>query len=113
VLHCGGGNGPIDMGERTRAKMIEWVEHGVAPGALVATRPGETGVRQFLICPYPDVAVFNGAPSSNSDPMAGYMFSDPAFNAGNWSCRPPGAATHADAGRIEAPPWSLARLDRR
>jgi hypothetical protein len=109
VLHCGGGNGPTDMGAKTRAKMIEWVEHGVPPGPFVATRPTDTGVRQFLICPFPQIAVYAGAPAAGSDPMARYMAADPAFNASNWSCKPPGESARADE-RLSLSPGGLARL---
>ncbi|MDB5424923.1 MAG: hypothetical protein JWQ29_2339 [Phenylobacterium sp.] len=91
VLHCGGGTGPVDMGARTRAKMVDWVEHGVEPGALVATRTVQPGgqTRQFLVCPYPMVAVFAGASETTQDPTAALMSGKLAYNASNWSCRAP------------------------
>jgi len=57
--HCGGGDGPntFDM-ERALA---DWVEHGVAPAAVIAThhRPGGVPDRERPICPYPETAVYN------------------------------------------------------
>jgi len=99
--HCVGGVGPQDAVDQFLDAMIGWVEHGTAPGALVAHRgdarlelifanpgsgklevaqvapsPGEP--RDFLLCPYPQVAVFDKAAASE-DKRA-------VFDARNWQC---------------------------
>ena len=96
--HCGGGTGPQDAPDVLMKDLIAWVETGRAPGAVVAHRgeraqqmfvdpaakgqPGSAGVvvpvavgsaRDFLLCPHPKSARFNGRPGGESD-------------AANWSC---------------------------
>jgi hypothetical protein len=59
MQHCGGGPGPnsFDMN-----KPIEtWVEQGVPPGPIVATKPG----RSRPLCPYPEVARWKGSGSTD------------------------------------------------
>ncbi len=59
VQHCGGGPGPnsFDMNK----PMETWVEQGVAPGPIVATRQG----RSRPLCPYPEVARWKGSGSTD------------------------------------------------
>jgi pimeloyl-ACP methyl ester carboxylesterase len=86
VLHCVGGTGPSDMGSRALDKMVDWVEKGIAPEAIVANRTIERGqVRQFLTCAYPKAAVFRPQELPKGDPMAP-LRGDPAFDASNWRC---------------------------
>jgi feruloyl esterase len=86
VLHCSGGTGPTDMGAQTLQKMVEWVEKGLAPEAIVANRTVERGqVRQFLSCAYPKVAVYHGNELAKNDPMAP-LRGDPAYDANNYRC---------------------------
>lgn len=83
MLHCSGGTGPDDAPDRLLLELINWTEKGAKPGAVVAARgvekaqplfskPGEAlaGVkihkakgdaREFLLCPYPQKAKFDGA----------------------------------------------------
>jgi feruloyl esterase len=97
MAHCGGGTGPQDTPDKLLEAMIDWVEKGKAPDAVVAHRgdrakplfadpttgtvsgvvvPPATGEpRDFLLCPYPQVAKFNGKQGGE-------------FEAANWSCRP-------------------------
>lgn len=74
--HCGGGDGPntFDM-ERALA---DWVEHGVAPAAVVARHQGAGGVpgRERPICPFPESAVYDG---DGDGPSRG----------NSWRCRNP------------------------
>jgi feruloyl esterase len=79
VAHCGGGTGPNAIGggapEPTAAlrdpehhvvsAVIKWVEQGVAPEKIVATRfgTGNSIVRQRPVCAYPAQAVYNGSGS--------------------------------------------------
>jgi feruloyl esterase len=60
--HCGGGEGPssFDM----LSALERWVEQGVAPDQIVASRvvDGRT-IRTRPLCPYPQVAVYKGSGS--------------------------------------------------
>jgi feruloyl esterase len=64
MAHCGGGTGPntFDM----QAALEQWVERGVAPERIVATR-SVAGVVDRLrpLCPYPQVAVYKGRGDTN------------------------------------------------
>jgi hypothetical protein len=91
--HCGGGTGsdPTDIGERLRPgqdaahsvirALERWVEVGVAPLEIVATRyqveddPASGIVRRRPICPYPSAARWDG--HGNRDDALAY------------SCEPP------------------------
>src|SRR5882762_4545549 len=91
VSHCGGGTGPSSIGggapEPTAAfrnaehhvvsAVIKWVEEGVAPEKIIATRFDASGavVRQRPVCPYPAQAAYNGSGDIN--------------NADNFSCATP------------------------
>ena len=74
MAHCSGGTGPnaFDM----QAALEQWVERGVAPDAVVATR-AINGIVDRLrpLCPYPKVAVYRGSGDTN--------------DAANFSCREP------------------------
>ena len=96
--HCGGGTGPQDAPDMMLQSLVEWVEKGEKPAQIVAHRGGRTnnlfvdpntgtvsGVivppsvgddRDFLLCPHPEVAKFNGAEGEEAD-------------AANWSCSKP------------------------
>ncbi len=77
VGHCGGGTGPSAIGggftEPAKAQRVpeshvvsalaRWVEQGVAPDAIVATRYAADGTsitRQRPVCAYPRAAVYRG-----------------------------------------------------
>lgn len=82
VGHCGGSTGPGAIGggapeppkayrnAETHAvgAVIRWVEQGVAPEKIVASRFDATGalVRQRPVCPYPAQAVYRGSGSIDS-----------------------------------------------
>jgi feruloyl esterase len=74
MAHCAGGTGPntFDM----QAALEQWVEGGVAPDRVVASR-AVNGVVDRLrpLCPYPQVAVYNGSGDTN--------------DAANFTCRDP------------------------
>lgn len=99
--HCGGGTGPDDGADRMLQALIEWVESGKAPQGIVMHRgadraqmvfaqakgsttagvsvPESTGrSRDFLVCPFPMVSIFD-----RTKAMPGAV-----FDARNWSCRP-------------------------
>jgi feruloyl esterase len=64
MTHCSGGTGPntFDM----QAALEQWVERGVAPDRVVATR-SVSGVvdRSRPLCVYPKVAVYSGTGDTN------------------------------------------------
>jgi tannase/feruloyl esterase len=65
--HCSGGTGPntFDM----QAALETWIERGVAPDRIIATR-SINGVadRTRPLCPYPQVAVYSGKGDTNEAP---------------------------------------------
>ena len=67
VNHCRGGNGPIPDEYDMLSKVVEWVEKGEAPEALVGTHRTTSGVvdRTMPICPYPQVARYDGKGDPN------------------------------------------------
>ena len=76
MAHCGGGPGPntFDM----QAALEQWVERGVAPDQILATR-SVNGVVDRLrpLCAYPKIAAYKGTGDTN--------------DAANFECRDPGA----------------------
>jgi hypothetical protein len=63
MLHCEGGRGPNVL--ETRAAITAWVEHGIAPDRVLATKyvdddPGKAVVRTRPLCPYPQRAEWDG-----------------------------------------------------
>jgi Tannase and feruloyl esterase len=74
MAHCGGGSGPnaFDM----QAALEQWVERGIAPERIVATR-GINGVVDRLrpLCPYPQVAAYKGEGDTND--AANFVCRDP------------------------------------
>jgi feruloyl esterase len=69
VLHCGGGPGPNSFDFLT--PLVRWVEQGVAPERVVATKyvgddPSKGVQMTRPICPFPKFAQFTGRGSSNA-----------------------------------------------
>lgn len=65
--HCGGGPGP-NTWDRL-APLVEWVERGNAPGALIATHSTRGIVdNERPIYPYPDQAMYTGPAGGRDDP---------------------------------------------
>jgi hypothetical protein len=60
MAHCGGGVGHSSVDWLT--PLVNWVENGVAPHAIVGSRGTSTRPH----CPYPEEAVYNGAGDPNS-----------------------------------------------
>ena len=56
VLHCGGGPGPDKFDALTAVE--RWVEHGVAPDSLIATKTDSPLSRP--LCPYPELPRYKG-----------------------------------------------------
>ena len=71
--HCGGGEGPNQFD--AMGALADWVEKGKAPERLVASRGTGDAVRTRPLCPYPQVAVYRGAGSTD--------------DARNFSCKAP------------------------
>jgi len=76
AYYCGGLTVPLGDAEHDLSAALErWVEEGIAPGTIVATKPveilkpeaGASMVRP--LCPYPRAAVFKGG-GSPDDPLA-------------------------------------------
>jgi feruloyl esterase len=76
MQHCGGGAGVTNFGGGTPAgdrfhdvdaALEAWVEHGQAPGQIIATKYGAGGavVRTRPLCPYPAVATWKGTGSTD------------------------------------------------
>lgn len=64
VGHCGGGDGPSPVG--LFEQVVSWVEKGVAPSTVPATRRREDGtVMSRPLCPYPTVARWTGRGSTD------------------------------------------------
>ena len=70
MQHCGGGPGP-DASERQEQSALEqWVETGVAPSTIVASRnvkdsSGKETRMARPLCPYPQVAKYKGTGDTN------------------------------------------------
>jgi hypothetical protein len=73
VGHCGGGPGP--QPQRPFDAVVNWVEKGIAPDSIPASKPSSGGTQTRPLCPYPAVARWSGAGSSD--------------DAANFSCAAP------------------------
>ena len=74
VFHCGGGPG-CDSAPRLGA-LIDWVERGVAPARITASKfDGTKLVRTRPLCVFPQVARYNG--SGSTDEAANFTCADP------------------------------------
>jgi feruloyl esterase len=64
MAHCSGGTGPNTFD--AQGALEQWVERGVAPDRIIATRE-INGVADRLrpLCPYPQVAVYKGTGDTN------------------------------------------------
>jgi len=71
MAHCGGGTGHANVDWLT--PLVNWVENGVAPHAIVGTRASDGSTRPH--CPYPQAAIYDGT-------------GDPA-DAASYSCGTP------------------------
>jgi feruloyl esterase len=71
LQHCYGGPGPNTFGGPMTAALERWVEEGVAPAAIIATKyktdgdPASGVVRTRPLCPYPQVARYKGTGKTN------------------------------------------------
>ena len=63
MMHCGGGDGPNQF--NAMAALERWREANVAPTQILATHVANGAVDNARpLCPYPQVAVYNGAGSA-------------------------------------------------
>jgi feruloyl esterase len=79
MQHCGGGAGPNLFGQQgvpktdpqhdIDAALEAWVEQGAAPGSIIASKADRQGatVRTRPLCPYPQIAKWKGAGSTDDD----------------------------------------------
>jgi hypothetical protein len=77
MQHCGGGPGPDSFGDAPSgtkedpqhsmsAALERWVEAGIAPDKIIATKyAGKDVVRTRPLCPYPKVARYLGTGSTD------------------------------------------------
>ena len=64
MTHCAGGEGPNAFDKV--AVLEQWVEHGQAPARIVASHSADGKIdRTRPLCPYPQVASYNGSGSIN------------------------------------------------
>lgn len=74
VFHCSGGPGPDRANLMTT--LVRWVEQGTAPDRIVASkRQGDKETRTRPLCPYPQVAKYDGRGSM--DDAASFSCSAP------------------------------------
>jgi len=71
--HCGGGEGPNSFDMMTALE--QWVEKGVAPDRIIASREANGATRTRPLCPYPQLATYSGTGSTD--------------DAANFVCRVP------------------------
>jgi len=67
VFHCGGGPGPDVVNANLLTALEEWVEHGLTPERIIATKNNSPLARP--LCPYPKLARYVGSGSTN-DPAS-------------------------------------------
>jgi feruloyl esterase len=66
MTHCGGGPGPSPNMVDIQVALEQWVEHGIAPERIIATRSLNGIVdRTRPLCPYPQIATYTGSGDTN------------------------------------------------
>ena len=76
MAHCAGGEGPNNFDELSAIE--QWVEQGKAPDQIIAAHSANGKIdRTRPLCPYPQIAVYKGAGSTDE--------------AANFSCKSPQA----------------------
>jgi feruloyl esterase len=71
LYHCTGGPGPTSFLDESLRALQQWVEAGTAPSSILATKyvdgDAKKGVAfQRPLCPYPQVAIYNGSGDVNA-----------------------------------------------
>jgi feruloyl esterase len=85
VGHCGGGDGPspVDLFET----LVNWVEKGVAPETIPASRRRENGtVMSRPLCAYPNVAKWTG--TGSTDEAANFVCVDGQQRSADFTVAP-------------------------
>ncbi len=63
--HCGGGEGPNVFD--TLTALEQWIEHGAVPREIIASQAANgSATRTRPLCPYPQVAKYNGTGSTDA-----------------------------------------------
>jgi feruloyl esterase len=78
MAHCAGGPGATHFD--ALGAVVDWVEHGIAPGKIIASKlpPSESGGAANLqrpLCPYPRVAQYQESGSVND--ASSFVCTDP------------------------------------
>jgi len=63
VGHCGGGNGP--QPQNLFQSVVDWVEKGIAPDRIIASKAVTGGTQTRPLCPYPSAAKYVGSGSTD------------------------------------------------
>lgn len=81
--HCTGGPGPQPEYLSWLDALVQWVEQGEAPGPIIGrslpAEGQERTINERPLCPYPQRAVYTGAPDTRNDPES--------WVAGNFACQ--------------------------
>ena len=86
VGHCAGGDGPNPVG--VFEAMVDWVEKGVAPNTLSASRTRQDGtVLSRPLCPYPTTAKWTG--KGSTDEAANFTCVDGQQQGSDFTVAPP------------------------
>jgi feruloyl esterase len=73
MAHCGGGEGPNTFDMVT--PLEQWVEKGVAPDRIIASREANGATRTRPLCPYPQLATYSG--TGGTDDAANFVCKAP------------------------------------
>jgi hypothetical protein len=79
MQHCGGGPGPVSFGldggardaqHNVEQALEQWVETGIAPSSIIATKYEDDGSKKGVqmtrpLCPYPQMAKYKGEGNTN------------------------------------------------
>jgi hypothetical protein len=87
--HGGGGLSAWPANEEVFNAMVDWVENGIEPAAVIGSRNANVDANYLAArtrpsCPYPEVARWNGSEAASPDGIYSGM-----NWAGNFSCVPP------------------------
>jgi hypothetical protein len=86
VGHCGGGDGPSPVG--LFDALVNWVEKGIAPDTVPATRRRQDGsVMSRPLCAYPAIAKWTGRGSTDDAANVGWV--DAQHQTGDFSVADP------------------------
>jgi hypothetical protein len=78
VTHCGDGTNAGPKPQDPFSYVVKWVENGVAPETILASKTTGGVTQTRPLCPYPDVAVYTGEDSTDEESTN---------NAANFECK--------------------------